>query len=201
MDKLTCKDLKVFAKHNGLKGYSKLNKKQLVKFCMKSLKYSGEEGTEDFEAEFEGKPIFRKYVYEGQMGKNEIFISRILQKYPHPNIADIYYIGPNYIDMELLKTKLTMSKIKPFIPALRALKNYLHSLGIVYLDWKLDNLGVSNEGVVKIFDFDMSSMFVKDRFTDGPSIKGFRWRAAEAAGLKTPIEIDDWIFNEFVKGV
>lgn len=200
MDKLTCKDLKFLAKYTGLKGYSKLNKKQLVKFCMKSLKYSGEEGIEDFEAEFEGKPIFRKYIYEGQMGRNEMNISRILKKNPHPNIADIYDIGPDYIDMELLKTNLTLSKIKPFIPALRAAKNYLHSLGIVYLDWKLDNLGVSSEGIVKIFDFDMSSMFVKDRFTEGPGVKGFLRREAEANGLKTPIEIDDWIFNKMVSG-
>jgi len=32
---------------------------------MQSLKYSGEEGIEDFDAEFEGKRIFRKYIYEG----------------------------------------------------------------------------------------------------------------------------------------
>lgn len=200
MEKLTCKDLKSLAKYKGLKGYSKLNKKQLVKFCMKSLKYSGEEGVEDFDAEFEGKPIFRKYIYEGQMGRNEMNITRIVKKNSHPNIAVIYAVGPDYIDMELLKTGLRLSKINPFITALRDAKDFLHSLGIVYLDWKLDNLGVSSEGVVKIFDFDMSSMFVKDRFTEGPGTKGFFWRAAEAAGLKTPIEIDDWIFNQMVKG-
>ena len=60
MEKLTCKDLKCLAKYHGLKGYSKLNKQQLVNFCMKSLKYSGDEGVEYFDAEFEGKPIFRK---------------------------------------------------------------------------------------------------------------------------------------------
>jgi serine/threonine protein kinase len=166
---------------------------------MKSLKFSGEEGIEDFDAEFEGKPIFRKYIYEGQMGRNETNISRIVKKNPHPNIAVIYDFGPDYIDMELLKTNVTLSKIKPFIPALRDAKNFLHSLGIVYLDWKLNNLGVSEEGVVKIFDFDMSSMFLKDRFTEGPSTKGFFWRAAEFEGLKSPIEIDDWIFNQMIK--
>lgn len=198
MNRLTCDDLRCLAKFHGLKGYSKLNKKQLVKFCMKSLKYSGEEGIEDLDETKDGLPFFRKYIYEGEAGRNEMRISRILKRNPHPNIVTVYDIGPDYVDIEILKTNLTSTKVKPFIHALEDAKDFLHSLGIVYLDWKLDNLGISEDGLIKIFDFDMSSMFIKDVFTETPGMKGALWREAEKAGMKTPIDIDNWIFNKMI---
>lgn len=198
---MTCKELKMLAKHNGLKGYSKLNKKQLVKFCMRSLRYAEDGSVEDFDAEFEGKPIFRKYLYySGQ--SDEIAIASILKKHPHPNIVDIYDIQPDYVDEELLNTRITYSDVKAFIPALRRAKDYLHSLGIVYLDWKLDNLGMSNKGVVKIFDFDMSRKFSNGKIIQSPGRpKGYLWRNAESIGLTDPIEIDDWIFLQMIMKV
>jgi len=129
------------------------------------------------------------------MGKIELRIARLLKRNPHPNIVTIYNIGPDYLDMELLKTRLTMKDIRPQLSDLKDAKDFMHSLGIVYLDWKPDNLGRSDEGVIKVFDFNLSSMFIKDSFTETPGIKGYFWREAEKAGLKTPIEIDDWIFD------
>ena len=195
MDKYTLKDLRNLAKTSGLKGYSRLNKKNLVKFCMKSYKYSGEEGLEDFEGDIEGKPYFRKYIEGGNTGKIELHIARILKRNVNQNIVTIYDIGLDYLDMELLKTRLSMKDIRPQIEALRQAKDFMQSLGIVYLDWKLDNLGLSSEGVVKVFDFDMSSMYINDLFTKTPGIKCFSWRKAEAAGLRHPVEIDNWIFD------
>ncbi len=190
MDSLSYKNLLSIAKSNGLKGYSRMNKQQLVKFCMKCKSYSSEEGLEEFDGEINGKPYFRKYV---DYGINEITISRILKNHPHPNIVSIFDIGPNYIDMQLLKTRITIKDVS--LSALRRAKDFMHSLGIVYLDWKIDNLGLDDSGNIKIFDFDLSARFIKDRFTETPEVKGYYWRDAEEKGLRTPIEIDDWIFN------
>jgi len=161
---------------------------------MKSYKYSGEEGIfEDFEGDIEGKPYFRKYT-DG--GKIELHIVRLLKRNPHPNIVTIYDIGLNYLDMELLKTRLSIRDIRAQIDALKRAKDFMHSLGIVYLDWKLDNLGLNNQGVVKVFDFDMSSMYIKNNFTKTPEMKCFSWEKAEAVGLREPVEIDNFTFHK-----
>jgi hypothetical protein len=41
-------------------------------------------------------------------------------------------------------------------------------------------------------------MFIKDVFTETPGMKGALWREAEKAGMKTPIDIDNWIFNKMI---
>jgi hypothetical protein len=78
---------------------------------MKSLKYSGEEGIEDLDETKDGLPFFRKYIYEGEAGRNEMRISRILKRSPHPNIVTVYDIGPDYVDIEILKTNITSTKL------------------------------------------------------------------------------------------
>jgi serine/threonine protein kinase len=168
---------------------------------MKSYKYSGEEGIfEDFVGDIEGKPYFRKYSDTGDIGKIELHIARLHKHNPHPNIVTIYDIGLDYLDMELLKTRLSIRDVRPQIDALRRAKDYMNSLGIVYLDWKLDNLGRNSDGIIKVFDFDMSSMFINDRFTKTPDLKCSLWQKAEQAGFRDPVEIDDWIFNNAFGG-
>lgn len=160
-----------------------------------SFKYSADFSIEKFDYTLEGKPIFRKYVYKGQSGLNELKFAEILRQNPHANIVTIYDVRQPYIDMELLKTNLNYNQIKPFVNELKSVKSFLQSLGIAYLDWKLDNFGLSNEGDIKVFDFDMSCGFDKDVFTIIPESKCFLWKNAESKGLKTPTDIDNWIFN------
>jgi hypothetical protein len=35
---------------------------------------------------------------------------------------------------------------------MKNVKDFLQSLGIMYIDWKIDNIGVSNVGAYKLFD-------------------------------------------------
>ena len=73
----------------------------------------------------------------------------------------------------------------------------MHKLGIAYMDWKPDNIGFSAEGIPKVFDFDMSALYnpKTNIFTEIPDPKGYFWRKAIEAGMNTPIEVDNWIFN------
>ena len=102
-----------------------------------------------------GKPFFRKQ----SSSTLEMAIARKIKRNPHPNIVKIYEVGPDYIDMELLNTDVSRSMCKAHIKDLIKAKTHLHKNGVVYLDWKPDNIGMSYEtGKLKVFDFDMSAI-------------------------------------------
>lgn len=163
---------------------------------MTSLMYS-EDGIQHLsETKEDGLPFFRKYIFEGTIGKNELRLCRLLKLHPHPNIVAIYDIGPDYVDMELLAVNICLEQIKLFLTQLEDVKNLLHSLGIVYLDWKMDNIGMDNKGVVKIFDFDLSCTYIHQTFMETPGIQGFLFKEAQKARMSTPTEIDNWIFKK-----
>jgi serine/threonine protein kinase len=88
---------------------------------------------------------------------------------------------------------------------MRKVKEYLHSLNIVYIDWKPDNIGLTtdNKKTVKLYDFDASGIVEKDENgTLKWKIKPPEWffyRVAIEKGIADPFEIDDYIFeNEFI---
>ena len=113
---------------------------------------------------------------------------------PHKNIIKIYYIGNNYIDMELVNVDITdTSKIKD---VMIEVKTYLQSLGIMYIDWKLDNIGISDDGQIKLFDFDGSGLI--NGKTKNWLIKPPNWWSYKNAiknGMATPNEIDNYAFE------
>jgi hypothetical protein len=87
---------------------------------------------------------------------------------------------------EIIEIQQTMSKVKDF----------LQSLGIIYVDWKYDNLGKSLNGAYKLFDFDASGLI--DLTSKEWILKPQHyWSYNEAIknGALTPKEIDDWSFN------
>ena len=150
-----------------------------------------------------GVPFFRKKS-ESEL---ERAIARKIMKNPHPNIIKIYAVGPDYVDMELLEvSSITRKFCIDHMAELRRAKNHMHRNGIVYLDWKPDNMGVSMiNGKIKVFDFDMSGLLRRrilflNNLKMAPEFKGFLLRKAENAGQMTPIKADDWIFdNVFMK--
>jgi len=146
-----------------------------------------------------GVPFFRKTT----TNELEMKIARKLKRNPHPNIVKIYEVGPNYIDMELLYTDSVNSQVcRQHATELRRAKNHMHRNGIVYLDWKPDNIGISLlNGKIKVFDFDMSALLQRrvwyvNQWNLRPEIKGYLWRNAENAGITTPVKIDNWIFEK-----
>ena len=147
---------------------------------------------------FHGNPFFRKVFYNDQNNPEsrkaayaEIQISRILMNNPHPNIVTFYEINDNYVEMELLDVETT------FIPkeTMEKVKDFLQSLGIIYIDWKIDNIGISHDGTYKLFDFNVSGLV--DLKTNDWIIKPLEYWSYNKAienGYASPQDIDDYSF-------
>lgn len=140
----------------------------------------------------DGKPFFRK-----ETNMREIEIVSILRKHPHPNIVTYYTISPKrmYIDMELLNTKKTIPQDK-LIETMKKVKDDLQSLGIMYVDWKPDQMGLTKNGTIKLFDFNASGRTdVKSKKWISVPPSYWSYRQAEAKGLVDPYEIDEFTFT------
>ena len=102
--------------------------------------------------------FFRKFTRR----KVELDISEKIMNNPNPNVVTIYNVNRNdsIIDMELLDTEYELNnENKEKID--KMIKNvivYLHSLHIMYIDWKYDNIGMDKDGNFKLFDFDSSGI-------------------------------------------
>ncbi len=140
-----------------------------------------------------GHPFFRKST-----NNRELTIAQLLRKNPHPNIVTFYTISPKhrFIDMEMLDTAAKIPKRK-LLDTLKAVKAHLQSLGIIYIDWKTDQVGLAADGNIKLFDFDMSALIdTKTRaWISPPTSLNWAYRQATARGLKDPIEIDNYAFT------
>lgn len=152
------------------------------------------------------RPFFRKMSID----PNELIIAKRLMKSPHPHIVKIYHVGKNFYDMELVKTsKLSKKDCISQRVGLISAKNHMHRHGIVYIDWKVDNMGRDAKGDIKIFDFDMSGLLsrrmwffnFKNNWNRLPRLKGFLLRNAERRQPNaTPITLDNYIFDNFFLG-
>ena len=163
---------------------------------------------------FNGMPFFRKVFYNNVTEPNsekqirlskaanaEIIIANILVKNPFPNIVTFYEINKNYIEMEELdiKTKLNPEKVKEIM---KNVKDFLQNLGIMYIDWKTDNIGISKDGTYKLFDFDASGLI--DLKTNNWIVEPLEYYSYDNAiknGCITPQQIDDFSFNKEIMGL
>lgn len=133
----------------------------------------------------------------------EIEISKLLLDLPNQNIVEFYKITSDFIDMELLETYQIKSSVictifndKPKIKEImKPVKDFLQSLGIAYIDWKIDNIGISNDSY-KLFDFNMSGIFnVDSNQWITPPERGFNYKNAIRRGITEPKRIDDICFE------
>ncbi len=157
---------------------------------MKVYKMNGEITT-DPEILREGKDFFRKMT----ISKREKDICELLMKNPHKNIVKIYDIGKDYIDMELLNIDISSQYANKIITLMMGVKTYLQSLGIMYIDWKLDNIGISDDGQIKLFDFDVSGLInieTKEWIIKPPMF--WCYNTAIQNGMETPTDIDNYTF-------
>src|SRR5712691_5594659 len=79
----------------------------------------------------------------------------------HPNICQIYDVGPNYLVMELVEGEVLKGPV-PVETALNYAKQIAealeaaHDKGITHRDLKPSNVMITREGVVKVLDFGLA---------------------------------------------
>ena len=93
---------------------------------------------------------------------NTKFAQWLHKKY-NPNIVKFYAINSLSLDMEILETPIIIrneSHATKLLKDMTNARNYLLEIGVVYIDWKLDNIGWSDEDkVFKLFDFNLAGTF------------------------------------------
>ena len=149
-----------------------------------------------------GAPYNSKaHIYSNHVEKT---IIKILMEHSHPNIVNYYELSDDYITMEQVNSEKSNPLYKPMTneeiietqQVMVKVKDFLQDLGIMYIDWKFDNLGKSADGTYKLFDFDASGLI--DLASNEWILKPQHyWSYNEAIknGALTPKEIDDWSFN------
>jgi hypothetical protein len=177
---------------------------------------------------YKGQSFFRKIYPEnkfvtideetypiGEANEKKI-IEILMQHPPHPNIVTFFAIHENAIDMEELETyatdedygykNFTSSNKKQQEEAMRNVKTFLQGLGIMYMDWKVDNIGRSKDGLYKLFDFDSSGLInlktnewllepLHSKTYNLADINAYKRRIGTADKPMTPKEMDDWSFE------
>jgi serine/threonine protein kinase len=115
---------------------------------------------------------------------------------PHANIVTLYAVEDTYIDMEVLNTDLSGVARNAIKTAMQDVQKHLHSLGIMYIDWKLDNIGISDDGHIKLFDFDVSgTIHTKTSEWELKPLEYYSYIQAVEHGMQTPVEIDNYVFS------
>lgn len=135
--------------------------------------------------------FFRKMTTD----RNELYISKLLKQYPHPNIVKIYRVFDNYVDMELLpylKNNYNFNR-NAIIKIMNDVRKHLHNLGISYIDWKYDNIGLDDYGNYKLFDFDVSGVYNNNKWIMEPP-EYHQYIKAIKKGFNNPIDIDNYAF-------
>lgn len=210
-------------KDNFYENMSELDKKKLLKEgaisdCNLPLNLTGgsiifEDGNKIKTNEtFDGKPFFRKVFYVDetstnmekklrleQLAKTEIAIVKLLMKNPFPNIVTFYDINNKYVEMEELDITSKLDKLE-VIKTMEKVKDFLQSIGIMYIDWKPDNIGISKDGIYKLYDFDASGIIdlKNPNVWIIKPIEYYSYNNAIENGLTDPKEIDNY---SFVKGL
>ena len=157
---------------------------------------------------YDGKPFFRKLYPKNKKGHDTRHIEKqiveILMNNPHKNIVTFYDVNNRYLDMEELDSphsntefydnfKDETSIIKK---VMIEVKDFLQKLGIMYIDWKFDNIAKGKDGNYKLFDFDASG--IVDSHTNRWKVKPpnyWSFVSAKKRHCNKPKEIDDWSFR------
>jgi len=139
-----------------------------------------------------GKPFFRKMTND----KCELELCKLLMNNPHKNIVKLYGISDNYIDMELLNTNI--EDVNVISETMLDVKTHLQHLGIIYIDWRFSNIGISEgcDPQFKLFDFDLSGLINTEtnEWILEP-LKCWSYREAIENGNEIPIDIDNCAFD------
>jgi len=128
-----------------------------------------------------------------------------LQKHPpHPNVVTFHRVTDRYIDMDYLYPLTDQDTFDLILPVLTQVKTFLQSIGIIYMDWKRDNVAKGRNGYTLI-DFDHSGLVDKEDlnvldFHIPWIVEPSGWSYAQAKRVcGTPKEMDEWSFDYFAR--
>ena len=142
-----------------------------------------------------GKPFFRKML--NKCSRNEYHVARLLHIHPQPNVVNVYKVTPAYYDMEILEVIPDLHFIHRTVTTdIQSALDQLHSLGVVYVDLKFDNVGYSQEnGCWKLFDFDGSGVIntPQEWLYEPPDYFTYK----KYKQIAKYFEIDKYVFIEF----
>jgi serine/threonine-protein kinase len=98
----------------------------------------------------------------------------------HPNICQVYDVGPNYLVMELVEGPTLADRIKqgaiPLDEALNIARQIAdaleaaHEKGIVHRDLKPANIKIKPDGTVKVLDFGLAKIAEPAKSAENPEI-------------------------------
>lgn len=89
--------------------------------------------------------------------------ARAIASLNHPNICQLYDVGPNFLVMELIDGESPRGPL-PLEETLRIARqitdalDYAHEKGVVHRDLKPGNIKIKSDGVVKVLDFGLAKM-------------------------------------------
>ncbi len=159
---------------------------------------------------YHGNPFFKKiYPIKSARDMEEVRQTKLAEttiakklmnpSYKHPNIVHFFDVKKRYILMEKLKqldSEDTIKNAHVLIESMRKTKDFLQSLGIIYVDWKFDNIGKNKKNVYKLFDFDASGIIdlnTNEWIIEPPNYLSYK--TSKERKCKTPQEIDNWSFE------
>lgn len=153
-----------------------------------------------------GMSFFRK-LYSSVRGKydardREKRLIALLkeQTYYHPNIVTFHSVTDRYVDMDLLYPLDLQDSMEDIVETMKHVKTYLQGIGIMYMDWKLDNIAKGCQGYMLV-DFDCSGIVESDFSEIVASgtiwkVEPSGWSYQQAKRVcNTPKEMDDWSFD------
>jgi len=142
--------------------------------------------------------------------------ARLIASLNHPNICQLYDVGPNYLVMELVEGE-NLSGALPVETALNYAQQIAealeaaHEKGIVHRDLKPSNVKITPAGVVKVLDFGLAKAVEEpaaaDHPTDSPTLTMSPTRAGiilgtapymspeQARGAAVDKRADIWAFG------
>ncbi len=102
--------------------------------------------------------------------------------------------------MEYLDPLTSEDTFDKIVPVMSHVKTFLQGIGIVYMDWKRDNIGIGKKGYT-LLDFDNSGIVDKEDMnvldvTISWIVEPSGWSYSQAKRVcATPKEMDDWSFD------
>lgn len=103
-------------------------------------------------------PIFRKCIdFTSEHGRTELRIANMVRASNCSSLVRIYNVMPSFYDIEMLD--VGYGDTSTLADNLRECLRALHSIGVIYLDFRRENVGYSRvDHRWKLFDFDLSGV-------------------------------------------